>query len=567
MPACRTCIMERVQPLYRSPSAPINFWVLAAIRLFSNAVISILHTRRERSDEQEIQVHGRQQRRRVREPTHSLRSRASTRSPPRAPWPTTSTSGPRKGQKNIFGTDRQGLRDGVRGRRRRHRARLTGHRRSDHHLHCVPGPAAHDPQHVQDRRRAAAGRLPRERPHRRDPIAQHLRRPLRRHGLPSDRLCDARRGQRRRRSWTFRAVAHLAAIKGRMPFINFFDGFRTSHEIQKVAVWDYDDLAEHVRHGRRPAPSATHAINPETPAMRGSHENGDIFFQNREACNSHYDALPAVVEEYMDKVNAKLGTDYKLFNYYGAPDADRVIVCMGSLCRRRRGGHRLPQRPRREGRPGQGPLVPPVREARSSPRRFPPTVKKIAVMDRTKEPGSLGEPLYLDVVTALAELGMLSDLKVVGGRYGLGSKDTPPSSVFAIYKELEKDEPAREFTIGIVDDVTRLSLPEDPDTPQHRSPRHHRVQVLGSGRRRHRRREQELHQDHRRPHRQVRAGLLPVRLQEDRRRDHQPPALRRLAHPQPLLHQQGRLRRLPQPVLHHEGLPNRARRQAAAACS
>ena len=264
------------------------------------------------------------------------------------------------------------------------------------------------------------------------------------------------------------AVAHLAAIKGRMPFINFFDGFRTSHEIQKVSVWDYDDLAELCDMDAVRAFRA-HAINPETPAMRGSHENGDIFFQNREACNSHYDALPAVVEECMDKVNAKLGTDYKLFNYYGAPDADRVIVCMGSLADvaeevidyLNAHGEKVGLVKVRLYRPF-------VKEKFAE--ALPATVKKIAVMDRTKEPGSLGEPLYLDVVTALAELGMLSDLKVVGGRYGLGSKDTPPSSVFAVYKELEKDEPAREFTIGIVDDVTHLSLPEDPDTPNTSAP-------------------------------------------------------------------------------------------------
>ena len=258
------------------------------------------------------------------------------------------------------------------------------------------------------------------------------------------------------------AVAHLAAIKGRVPFINFFDGFRTSHEVQKISVWDYDDLAEMcdmdaVRAFRE------HALNPEHPAMRGSHENGDVFFQHREACNGIYDALPAVVEDYMHQVNAKLGTNYELFNYYGAPDADRVIVAMGSFCDvveevvdyLNAHGEKVGLVKVRLYRPF-------VSEKFVA--ALPATCKKIAVMDRTKEPGALGEPLYMDVVNALAHEGR-GDLTVVGGRYGLASKDTPPSSVFAVYKELEKDAPAREFTVGIVDDVTNLSLPEDPASP------------------------------------------------------------------------------------------------------
>ena len=258
------------------------------------------------------------------------------------------------------------------------------------------------------------------------------------------------------------AVAHLAAIEGRMPFINFFDGFRTSHEVQKIEVWDYDDLAdmcdmEAVRAFR------AHALNPEHPAMRGSHENGDIFFQHREACNSHYDALPAVVESYMQKVNEKLGTDYKLFNYYGAPDADRVVVAMGSFCDvceevidyLNAHGEKVGLVKVRLYRPF---VTSKFMEA------LPSTVKKIAVMDRTKEPGSIGEPLYMDVVNALAEEGA-TGITVVGGRYGLGSKDTPPASAFAVYEELKKDAPSREFTVGIVDDVTNLSLPEDRNCP------------------------------------------------------------------------------------------------------
>ena len=263
------------------------------------------------------------------------------------------------------------------------------------------------------------------------------------------------------------AVAHLSAIKGRVPFINFFDGFRTSHEVQKVAVWDYDDLAEMcdmdaVREFR------AHALNPEHPSMRGSHENGDIFFQHREACNSYYDALPAVVEDYMHQINAKLGTNYELFNYYGAEDADRVIVAMGSFCDvaeevidyLNAHGEKVGLVKVRLYRP----FVTDKFVA-----ALPKTVKKIAVLDRTKEPGAVGEPLYMDVINALAIEGV-SGIKVVGGRYGLGSKDTPPASVFAVFTELEKEDPRREFTLGIVDDVTGLSLPEDPNCPNTAAP-------------------------------------------------------------------------------------------------
>ena len=264
------------------------------------------------------------------------------------------------------------------------------------------------------------------------------------------------------------AVAHLAAIKGQMPFINFFDGFRTSHEIQKIAVWDYADLAEMCDMDAVKAFRA-HALNPEKPHMRGSHENGDIFFQHREACNSHYDALPAVVEEYMGKVNAKLGTDYKLFNYYGAPDADRVVVCMGSFC------DVLEEVVDYLNAHGEKVGLVKVRlyrpfVAEKFFEALPATCKKIAVMDRTKEPGSGGEPLYLDVVNAIYKVGRAGDFIITGGRYGLGSKDTPPSSAFAIYEELKKDAPKSEFTVGIVDDVTNLSLPEDPAAPNTAAP-------------------------------------------------------------------------------------------------
>jgi len=255
------------------------------------------------------------------------------------------------------------------------------------------------------------------------------------------------------------AVAHLASIKGRVPVLNFFDGFRTSHEIQKIEVWDFDDLKEMTDMDAVNA-FRKHSLNPEHPALRGSAQNGDIFFQNREACNKFYDAFPAIVEEYMDKVNAKIGTDYKLFNYYGAPDADRVIVAMGSICDvieevidyLNAAGEKVGLVKVRLYRPF---VAAKLAEA------IPATAKKVAVLDRTKEPGSLGEPLYLDVVTSLATLG-ITDKKVVGGRYGLGSKDTTPASVFAVYENLAKDAPKGNFTIGIVDDVTGLSLDEKP---------------------------------------------------------------------------------------------------------
>lgn len=257
-------------------------------------------------------------------------------------------------------------------------------------------------------------------------------------------------------------VAHLASLEGKVPFINFFDGFRTSHEIQKIEKWDYADLKEMcnmeaVKEFRK------HALNPEQPSMRGSHENGDVFFQHREACNTVYDELPAVVEKYMAKINEKLGTNYDLFNYYGAEDADRVIVAMGSICDVAEevidyltaAGEKVGLIKVRLYRPWS---------TKGLLKVIPKTVKKMAVLDRTKEPGALGDPLYLDVATTLREAG-LHDIVLTGGRYGLGSKDTPPSSVFAIFKELEKDAPKTRFTVGIVDDVTNLSLPEVKPAP------------------------------------------------------------------------------------------------------
>jgi len=254
------------------------------------------------------------------------------------------------------------------------------------------------------------------------------------------------------------AVCHLATIKGRVPFINFFDGFRTSHEIQKIEAWDYDTLDKMIDKDALAAFRAR-ALNPEHPVLRGSAENGDIFFQHRESCNRYYDELPAIVEEYMDKVNAEIGTDYKLFNYYGAPDAERVIVAMGSFCD--------VAEEVVDYLTAKGEKVGLVKVRLYRPfcadklvAAIPATCNKIAVLDRTKEPGSLGEPLYLDVVTALAQSGCTA--KIVGGRYGLGSKDTPPQSVFAVYENLAKDEPMNNFTIGIVDDLTNRSLEEKP---------------------------------------------------------------------------------------------------------
>ena len=252
------------------------------------------------------------------------------------------------------------------------------------------------------------------------------------------------------------AVAHLATIKSRVPFINFFDGFRTSHEIQKIEVWDYEDLKEMCDMDAVEA-FRKRALNPEHPTMRGSHENGDIFFQHREACNEYYNAVPAVVEEYMGKVNAKLGTNYQLFNYYGAPDAERVIVAMGSICDVAEEvidyltakGEKVGLVKVRLFRPFS---------AKHLLAAIPETATKIAVLDRTKEPGAYAEPLHLDVMSAMSEAGRQAT--IIGGRYGLGSKDTTPASIFAVYEELSKEAPKARFTLGINDDVTHLSLEE-----------------------------------------------------------------------------------------------------------
>ena len=247
-------------------------------------------------------------------------------------------------------------------------------------------------------------------------------------------------------------VAHLAAIKGKVPFINFFDGFRTSHEIQKIEEWDYDDLAD-MADWDAIAEYRARALNPNNPSQKGSAQNPDIFFQAREACNPYYDALPALVQEYMDKVNAKIGTDYKLFNYYGAEDAEQVIIAMGSVNDTieetidymvKTSGAKVGVVKVRLYRPFC---------AQALIDAIPATVKKITVLDRTKEPGSLGEPLYLDVVAALKG-SKFDQCEIFSGRYGLGSKDTTPVQIVAVYGNNEK----KRFTIGINDDVTGLSL-------------------------------------------------------------------------------------------------------------
>ena len=246
-------------------------------------------------------------------------------------------------------------------------------------------------------------------------------------------------------------VAHCAALKGKLPFINFFDGFRTSHEIQKIETWDYEDLKDLVDMDAIDA-FRNHALNPNHPCQRGSAQNPDIFFQAREACNPYYDAMPAIVQEYMDKVNAKIGTDYKLFNYYGAEDAEKVIIAMGSVCDTieetidylRAAGEKVGVVKVRLYRPFC---------AQALIDAIPDTVKYINVLDRTKEPGAEGEPLYLDVVSALKG-SKFDSIPVNCGRYGLGSKDTTPAQIVAVFNNVDR----KRFTIGIEDDVTHLSL-------------------------------------------------------------------------------------------------------------
>ena len=259
------------------------------------------------------------------------------------------------------------------------------------------------------------------------------------------------------------AVAHLSAIKGRVPFLNFFDGFRTSHEIQKIEVWDYKDLEEMVDKDAIQA-FRNNALNPEHPVMRGSAQNPDIFFQAREASNKFYDAVPGVVEAYMAEVNRRIGTHYQLFNYYGAADAETVIIAMGSVCETinetvdylNANGHKV------------GVVNVHLYRPFAADRliaAIPSTVKNITVLDRTKEPGALGEPLWQDVVSAVRGT-QFEDAYITSGRYGLGSKDTTPAQIIAVYKNAADRNGKKRFTVGIIDDVTYLSLDvEDaPDT-------------------------------------------------------------------------------------------------------
>ncbi len=306
------------------------------------------------------------------------------------------------------------------------------------------------------------------------------------------------------------AVAHLSTIKGKVPFLHFFDGFRTSHEIQKIEVWDYDTLKGMIDQDAL-ADFRKRALNPEHPTLRGTAQNPDIFFQAKEASNNYYNELPAIVTEYMDKVNKEIGTDYKLFNYYGAPDAEHVIVAMGSVCDtvEETIDYML----------AQGKKVGLIKVRLYRPfsidafvDAIPSTVKKISVLDRTKEPGALGEPLYLDVVAALRKANKFADVPVYSGRYGLGSKDCNPAQIIAVYNNDSKTQ----FTIGIEDDVTNLSLPitENPNTTPEGTTC---CKFWGLGR--YRWSKQELHQDHRRPHRYVRSGIFRLRLQEVGRRN------------------------------------------------
>ncbi len=258
-------------------------------------------------------------------------------------------------------------------------------------------------------------------------------------------------------------VAHLSTLKTKVPFINFFDGFRTSHEVAKIDVWDEADnyaeiraICDEVGLAEDIADFKSRALNPEHPIQKGTAQNGDTYFQNRETANSYYEAAPAIVQKMMDIVSAKCGRKYHLFDYVGAKDAEQVIVCMGSGC------ETIEESINKLNKTGKKYGLVKVRLYRpfvagAFVKALPKTAKKIAVLDRTKEPGSLGEPLYLDVCSALMEKGV-TDVKVVGGRYGLGSKEFTPSMVLAVYKNLEKANPKNHFTIGIYEDVTNTSL-------------------------------------------------------------------------------------------------------------
>ena len=257
------------------------------------------------------------------------------------------------------------------------------------------------------------------------------------------------------------AVAHLSTIKGRVPFLHFFDGFRTSHELQKIAVWDYKELGE-MLDWEALERFRSNALSPEHPVQRGTSQNPDIFFQVREASNIYYDAIPETVEYYMNEVNKRIGSDYKLFNYYGPSDAKHIIIAMGSVC------ETVEETIDYLNAKGEKVGLIRVRLYRPFSTKhlldaIPDTVEKISVLDRTKEPGSIGEPLYLDVCAALKG-SKFESIPVYTGRYGLSSKDTNPGQIIAVYRNMQASEPKPRFTIGIEDDVTRLSS-TSPRTP------------------------------------------------------------------------------------------------------
>ena len=346
----------------------------------------------------------------------------------------------------------------------------------------------------------------------------------------------------------FALVAHAATLRTRVPFVHFFDGFRTSHEVGKVELLDDDDLLALVREDDLLA-FRSRGMSPERPVVRGTAQNPDVFFQAREASNPFHDAVPAVVQEVFDELADRTGRRYSLVEYHGAPDAERVVVVMGS------GAGAVAECVDALVAQGERVGMVTVRLYRPFPaeallRALPPSCTRIAVLDRTKEPGAVGEPLYLDVRAAIDE-AMEDDEppfavapRVIGGRYGLSSKDFTPPMVAAVFDELAAPRPRREFTVGIVDDVTHLSLaPVDIDVA--RSPARGAGAVLRPRLRRHGRRQQELGEDHRRGHRPLRPGLLRLRLQEVGLGHRLPPALRPRPDPLHLPHRGRRLRGLP----------------------
>ena len=316
------------------------------------------------------------------------------------------------------------------------------------------------------------------------------------------------------------AVAHLSAIKSSIPFLHFFDGFRTSHEIQKIEAIDEDDLRKMVS-TKALQQFRERALNPEAPVTRGTAQNGDVYFQAVESRNKVYDEVPDVVARYMGEIGEATGRIYRPFDYYGDANAENIIIAMGSVTETiRETIDYLNAQGRKYGLVSVH-LYRPF-STKYLLKAIPASVKKIAVLDRTKEPGSLGEPLYLDIKAAYQ--GVADAPLIVGGRYGLSSKDTTPAQIIAVYDNLELKAPKNDFTIGIVDDVTFKSLPT---------------------KRRHRRRKQEYHQDHRFPHRPLLPGILRLRLQEVRRLHLLAPSLRQGANPRPLSGVHSRLRRLP----------------------